>query len=372
MQTVKILHCADFHLGSGFGGLDRQTGHVQRVELRQAFSRMLALCRKEQVQLLLIAGDFFDHVQVPRELVREVAAELGGLDIPVAVTTGNHDPLTPDSPWQEQNVWPANVTILPNDGSPVELAGLGVRLYGAGFDGVYQKQTRLPRLDAPQDEWIDICVAHGTLVPSGQQTPYHPIHTEDIRQSGMDYIALGHVHACSGVQREGTTSYAYPGCPVGRGFDEEGTKGVLLGEVGKSVCKLDFHPLAQRCYFTQKVDVSGVVTTRACAERIHETLQHMHGDDYKNHLYKIILTGELDGDVRIDWAALSAAMDGVYAKFTDKTTLAVDVDTLAQTTTLRGVFVRRMQEQAGSKERVAQALKLGLQALEAKVDYHAD
>ena len=44
----------------------------------------------------------------------------------------------------------------------------------------------------------------------------------------MDYIALGHIHKFSGIKRIGNTYYAYSGCPEGRGFDEEGDKGIIF------------------------------------------------------------------------------------------------------------------------------------------------
>ena len=39
--------------------------------------------------------------------------------------------------------------------------------------------------------------------------------------------ALGHIHR-RGSFRVGKTTCAWPGCPMGRGFDEQGQKGVYL------------------------------------------------------------------------------------------------------------------------------------------------
>ena len=45
-----------------------------------------------------------------------------------------------------------------------------------------------------------------------------PISKASIAGSGLDYLALGHIHQCSGLQREGNTFWAYPGCPRGPGL----------------------------------------------------------------------------------------------------------------------------------------------------------
>lgn len=113
---------------------------------------------------------------------------------------------------------------------------------------------------------------------------YRPIPLQQIAQSGLDYLALGHVHACSGVQLAGKTAYAYPGCPEGRGFDELGDKGFLAGEVDKGSVKLRFVPFAKRRYEIVTVDVTG----REPLEAICEALpQHTEAD-----IYRVILTGE--------------------------------------------------------------------------------
>ena len=78
---------------------------------------------------------------------------------------------------------------------------------------------------APRDGRIHLMALHGDVEGKGR---YGPIALEDIAASGLTYLALGHIHACSGLQKAGDTYWAYPGCPEGRGFDELGDKGVLV------------------------------------------------------------------------------------------------------------------------------------------------
>ena len=89
-------------------------------------------------------------------------------------------------------------------------------------------------------------VLHGDAV--NNQSPYNYISKAEIAGSGLDYLALGHIHAASGLLTEGRTAYAWPGCAMGRGFDELGEKGVYLGTLDASGCKLEFCPLSGRKY----------------------------------------------------------------------------------------------------------------------------
>ncbi len=77
---------------------------------------------------------------------------------------------------------------------------------------------------------------------------YAPISKASIAGSGLDYLALGHIHQYSGLQREGDTYWAYPGCPEGRGFDEPGDKGVLWVEADAGEFTAEFSPCARRRY----------------------------------------------------------------------------------------------------------------------------
>ena len=75
---------------------------------------------------------------------------------------------------------------------------------------------------------------------------YNSVTPGFIESSGMDYIALGHIHKHTEIRRLGKTFYAYPGCPEGMGFDELGEKGVYIGEISKGGNSLEFLPTARR------------------------------------------------------------------------------------------------------------------------------
>lgn len=119
---------------------------------------------------------------------------------------------------------------------------LNCAVHGAAFTAPEcPTDSVLPGFRVPQDGLIHIGLLHGDVTTSDSR--YRPIRAADIAGSGLDYLALGHVHSCSGVLTAGAVPYAYCGCIEGRGFDELGERGFLFGEVGAGTADLRFVPL---------------------------------------------------------------------------------------------------------------------------------
>lgn len=86
---MKVLHTADWHLGI------RIQGHSRLVEQRELLEEICGIADREDVDLVIIAGDVFDTYIPPVEAERlyfETIARLAGSGRrAVAVISGNHD-----------------------------------------------------------------------------------------------------------------------------------------------------------------------------------------------------------------------------------------------------------------------------------------
>jgi DNA repair exonuclease SbcCD nuclease subunit len=82
-----VLHTADIHLDSDSDG----SAHHERS--RHVFRQIVDLALADEVDLLLIAGDLFDHNRVPDATIGFVRAELDRRRQPVVILPGNHDAL---------------------------------------------------------------------------------------------------------------------------------------------------------------------------------------------------------------------------------------------------------------------------------------
>ena len=106
-----------------------------------------------------------------------------------------------------------------------------IQLYwGAAFNSHHVKESLIKDIEI-DEKYTNIMVIHGDISNTEQGNEYNPITLKDIRDSNLDYIAIGHRHNFSGILREGNTFYSYAGCPQGRGFDELDDKGIVIGEV---------------------------------------------------------------------------------------------------------------------------------------------
>lgn len=359
---LTFLHAADFHLDSPFAALAPEQAAARRAEQRLLLDRLADLAAARRADLALLAGDLFDGENVYPETAEALAARLGGMKIPVFIAPGNHDFYSPRSPYA-RIVWPENVHIYRREEpETVSLPGLGVTVHGAAFTGSVCTHSLLSGFRVPPDGGTHLMVLHGAVGEADGR--YNPVTKEEIAQSGLAYLALGHVHLRAPAGKAGETVYAWPGCPEGRGFDETGARGVYVGTLERGEVKLDFVPLALRRYEILTVDV----TDREPEAAVRAALPA----DAAMHVFRVILTGETG--LAPDLAALSAALSGACYRLQlrDATRLRRDVWARAGEDTLTGLFLRNLRsryEEAESDESraaVTLAVRLGLAALEGR------
>ncbi len=380
MRAVKILHCADLHLGArlknlGSRAAKRQQDYMKTLEL------IVTVCKEEEIQLLLIAGDLFDSSKQSNELLEEVRALFASIpDTYIAVAPGNHDPATVDSCYEKKGFWSDNVIIFSGEMTDHEIPALGVRLWGAGMTEGYSLKSLFHREQsireaAAYDDEIQIGVLHGDLISAGGRSEYNPVYKEDIRDCGLQYLALGHIHKRSEPEWEGSCCYAYSGSTEGLGFDETGEKGVYIGLVTKSSCSLSFFPVCQRRFVRCEIDISTVTGTKQAAAFVRSFLQVQQGERFERHLYDIKLKGEQKNIWSFDAAAFLAEFDDVfYMKVREQRQLSCDLEQLADEISLRGIFARRMLliKDKISKDQFETAVQIGLKAMNGRVDYSED
>lgn len=219
---MKLLHSADWHLDSPFTGRTPEQRKALRKAQLKIPGKVAEVCRREGCDIMVLSGDLFDgpYSQESLDAVRSALEECG---VPVFISPGNHDFCCPDSPWLSER-WPENVHIFTGGMESVCVPGIDCRVYGAGYQSM-DCPALLEGFHADGHERFCIAVLHGD--PTVSNSPYCPITTAQARSSGLDYLALGHIHK-RGVFHAGGTICAWPGTPMGRGFDETGEHGVYV------------------------------------------------------------------------------------------------------------------------------------------------
>ena len=369
---LKVLHAADVHLDSPFTKENIRLAEMRRGEQRAAFVDLMMYARENGVQLLLLPGDLFDHLSPAPQTVemfeRELraAAERG---CEIFIAPGNHDPYVPGGLWDKLDL-PENVHIFRSEQpEAVDLPDLGVTVWGYCF-----KEGSVPPDPFAADytfrpDRMNILLAHADLYSASGDCP---VTTAEIRASGFDYVALGHIHKGSGLRKEGDTYYAYPGCLEGRDFGECGEKGALLAlmEKKEGVFKMEatFRRFSKRRYEQTALDVTGMESTEQVTEALSKAVKEQgYGEDT---LLRTVFTGRAKPALRLHGNAFRALSDRLcQLEVKDQTFPEASEEDLAGDPTVRGEFYRLLlplfrEGTDAEKEQAALALRFGLAALD--------
>jgi DNA repair exonuclease SbcCD nuclease subunit len=358
---LRFIHAADMHMDSPFAGLGGAEAKARREEQRRQLAELRELCRN--ADLLLLSGDLLDSARAYGETREALEEFFAGLSVPAFIAPGNHDWFSAQSPYGRMRL-PEHVHLFTSpEPEPVEVPELGCTVWGAAFLG----ETAGPvlrgfRADAVGT--VQLMVLHGDVTEG--ESRYCPVTREDISLSGLDYLALGHRHSFSGLRREGRTRWAYPGCTLGRGFDETGEKGVILGEIEGEDLRIRFHPLPGRRYRILTVDVTG-------AESLTEAARRAVPEDAAEDILRLTLTGEWAGKPNTEVLAETLKDLCGSLEIRDETRLSRDIRELAEEDTLRGAFLRSLMKRADRADaalqaRLTLAARFGLAALEYRED----
>ena len=208
-RDVLILHTSDLHLGADSVLTDDATGNLP--VLRQ----VLSTAREHQADLVILAGDTFDHNRQGARLVEEVSAALADFSLPIVILPGNHDPLTPDSVYRRSEFGNAgNVHVLGLTADTGDFPELDLEVWGRPHVD-YLDMMPLPGPPARRTRW-QLAVAHGHYVEDDPGSAVllgsWLIRQQDLTTSGADYVALGHWNRAVPVGDQQVPAY-YSGSP---------------------------------------------------------------------------------------------------------------------------------------------------------------
>lgn len=285
--------------------------------------------------MVLLAGDVFDG-SPSAETVHSLHVALTEMAVPVFIAPGNHDFCCPDSPWL-RFTWPENVHIFTRDKvDSVPVPDLDCRVYGAGFQSM-DCPALLDSLQRTGSETHHIGIFHAD--PTQASSPYNPVTAAQVRSSSLDYLALGHIHK-GGSFRAGSTLCAWPGCPIGRGYDECGEKGVLIAEID-AACRLRFIPLDLPGF--HDIEIAAADSPRDALAAVLPSVPN------RDH-YRVSFTGPSTG---IDIPTLKALFSQFpYLELRDRTFPLRDPWETLDEDNLEGAFFRQLRDTMEGQDEV--------------------
>lgn len=244
---MKFIHFADAHLDSPFLGLSflpsKSFNQIQKAPM-QSLTNIVDLAIKENVDLVLIAGDTFDsfkpnpsaQIFFAREIERLITAK-----IQVVMILGNHDHMA-----KEDLLVPENPYFkLLGEGEKVETASYttksGFEYDVTGFSYLANHITDdLAAQFPPKSKHYTFGIMHAQeRAGLSSQNVYAPFSLSELQNLNYDYFALGHIHLRQVLSE--TPLIVYPGNIQGRHINETGPKGCYLGTIDEQTKQTKIH-----------------------------------------------------------------------------------------------------------------------------------
>lgn len=346
---MKIIHCADIHLESPLGThYTRDMANIRNNEMLTAFRYMLDYAVSESVEAVIIAGDMFDRERISEktaDFVYNVIASHS--DVDVYYLCGNHDR---DGFISRFEKLPDNLKIFSYDKK--------IYSYKTPFRTItiLGKETaqELPRLD---ESHFNIVVMHGQI---GED-----INLRKYENCGIDYVALGHIHSYRKEKLDVRGVWCYSGSLCGRGFDECGEHGFVVLDIDERTgkCETTFEKADNRMIHEISIDISTLMTTTQIIEKIDIVLSDKGCAE--EDFVRVILCGNVDYTCEKDIDIIEKTFERRFFVFLikDKTRYRIDYGSFANDRSLKGEFVKLVNEQDMTEEDKAAVIRYGIRAI---------
>ena len=317
---MKLIHFADLHIGSKFDRMPENIKAELLTKLRNAFSKILSYAKENSIDTILMSGDIFDRnavIMSDKKFFYDSMKESPEIDF--YYIKGNHDS---SSKYSES---------IPNlhlfSGVQSYLKG-EVRIIGYELS---EDNSALYEHSPFSKDRYNVMMLHGDI---------HNVRDEDyidlkrLQGKNVDYFALGHIHK----REDGWLSearYAYPGCVLGRGFDETGEKGFLVLDTEDS--SISFHALTDVEFERIEVDMKGKNEASLKSE-----VSSKLGDPNGRKITEIKLTGQ--ADFLPDLEDLGRTFEGRrhYLSFKNASKMALSYKPSENENSLRSMFINKV------------------------------
>lgn len=344
---MKIIHCADLHLGSKIAAGLEGISSERRAEVRASLSNLVEYAIANEIRIILLSGDVFDSdtpLKKDKDYFYSIVRE--NKDIDFIYLKGNHDINTIN----DDNL--PNLKIFNNSWVSYSFGNVvvsGIELNKNNITSFYST------LNLNYNDF-NIVMLHGDINKE--------IDLTKLKNKGIDYLALGHIHSFYKNSLDDRGIYAYPGCLIGRGFDEDGEKGFIVIDINDNNFNFEFVPNTIKMIENIDVDISNLDSISLINNKIRESLDNKN----KNNIYRIILKGDIPYNLEINEMDIKANFaDYFFICIKDITKRKIDENKYLNEISLRGEFIRGvLNDSTITDDDKKEIIALGLRMLEGR------
>lgn len=350
---MKILHCADIHLGSKIEAkFPKDKSSERKAELRASLSKMVEYARVNGIGVVLLAGDVFDSdspLKKDKEFFYGVVRS--NPDIDFLYLRGNHDVKESYTEFGLENLKTFSKEWQSYEYGDVVISG--IELCAENALSFYSSLV----LDKSK---INIVMLHGQ---TGDSEATGRIKLAKLKNKNIDYLALGHIHSFTHGKLDERGIYVYSGCLEGRGFDEIGEKGFVTIDIDKEI-GYKFVKNSYRILDEVTVDISDTQDVYGACTKVKGLVKSRRED-----IVRINLVGEVSydcGDLERE-VFKQLERDYYFVNVKSKVTQKFDLDKISGDISLRGEFLRTVMQSDGYSEELKQGIiSIGLRALDGR------
>ena len=181
MRDLTVVHSSDLHIDA-----------TRATDEFHPLCRVLATAKDVAADVLVLAGDIFDHNRLPLVVLDKVSLLLSESGLHVVILPGNHDCLTTESVYRRGGIAAvANVQVLGVDSEAFTYPDLDLEVWGRAH---YDYKNLSPLAESqPRSTGRQIAVAHGHWMRGADDRHRGWLITSgEIAATNADYVALGH------------------------------------------------------------------------------------------------------------------------------------------------------------------------------------
>lgn len=296
-MPIKILLIADVHLGLKFASYGDKKEEMSEARY-ETLEKAVTLANDEECNLLTIAGDLFDRLNVAdRDVIRTTQILNKFKGNLVAVLPGNHDFLTSDMGrlWKLFKERAGDNILLLTESKAYNLKYFDVdaTLYAGVCDAKHSDTNRInwikdERKD-PQTKY-HIGIAHGSMIEISpdEERKYFSMTQKELLDCGLDIWLLGHTDRRTYPERpDNMSKIFFPGTHEPNGFECRHKGNVWVLEINESK-EIKAKPITTGKYYFKQANEKISNETE-----LYQIREKYTSNEYLNCILRLNIEGRL-------------------------------------------------------------------------------
>lgn len=327
---MKIIHLSDIHLGGEIKSFPKDISLKRQLLLKNKFLDVIDFAKNNDVHIILLSGDIFDNNN-PRKKDKDFFYSVvkNNPNIDFIYLKGNHDLETIN----DENI--NNLKCFNHDNWTSyyfdNVCISGIELDEHNYKNIYS-------LLSLNNNYINIVMLHGDMSSSFKKDC---INIKYLENKNINYLALGHIHKYKEGKLDNNTYYVYPGCLLGRGFDETNEHGFVLLNIDFINKKINHQFIKDNndMIYEYDIDISNLNDAFSIYNKIKQDISLD-----KNNIYRLNLIGEINNHIEDICDDIKSYLkdDVLYASIKDKTKIKIDIDKYKNDISIRGEVIRQI------------------------------